>query len=62
MSQSILVPFVVGAVVLLVVLVAVILVFRDRSAAVRWIESLFRRPPRPPRTPGSDHYYKPYWS
>ena len=26
------------------------------------IEGLFRRPPRPPRTPGPDHYYQPYWS
>lgn len=25
------------------------------------IESLFRRPPRPPRTPSDEHYYKPYW-
>lgn len=26
------------------------------------IEGLFRRPPRPPKTPGPDHYYQPYWS
>jgi hypothetical protein len=26
------------------------------------IEGAFRRPPRPPRTPGEDHYYKPYWA
>jgi hypothetical protein len=26
------------------------------------IEGLFHRPPRPPRTPGPDHYYQPYWS
>jgi hypothetical protein len=26
------------------------------------IEAAFRRPPRPPRTPGEEHYYKPYWA
>jgi hypothetical protein len=26
------------------------------------IEGLFRRPPRPPKTPGPDHYYRPHWS
>jgi hypothetical protein len=25
------------------------------------IEGLFRRPPRPPKTPGADHYYRRYW-
>jgi hypothetical protein len=25
------------------------------------IEGLFRRPPREPRSPGGDHYYRPYW-
>jgi hypothetical protein len=26
------------------------------------VEALFRRPPRPPRTPGPDHYYQAHWS
>lgn len=26
------------------------------------IEAAFRRPPRPPRMPGEEHYYKPYWA
>jgi hypothetical protein len=26
------------------------------------IDGLFRRPPAPPKTPGPDHYYQPYWS
>ena len=26
------------------------------------IEGAFRRPPKPPRPPGSDHYYKAYWA
>ena len=25
------------------------------------IESAFRRPPRPPKAPPAEHYYKPYW-
>jgi hypothetical protein len=25
------------------------------------IEAAFRRPPKPPRAPSEDHYYKPYW-
>jgi hypothetical protein len=25
------------------------------------VEGLFRRPLRPPRTPGADHYYRPHW-
>jgi hypothetical protein len=25
------------------------------------IEGAFRRPPKPPTTPGADHYYRPYW-
>jgi len=26
------------------------------------VEAAFRHPPKPPRSPGPDHYYKPYWS
>jgi hypothetical protein len=25
------------------------------------VEGLFRRPTRPARTPGPEHYYQPYW-
>jgi hypothetical protein len=25
------------------------------------IEGLFRRPPKPARPPGKDHFYRPYW-
>jgi hypothetical protein len=60
MSQTLL--LVAGAIVALVVLAAFVLILSKRQAAVRWVESLFRRPPRKPRQPGSDHYYKPYWS
>ena len=26
------------------------------------IQALFRRPLAAPKTPGKDHYYKPYWA
>jgi hypothetical protein len=26
------------------------------------IDAAFRRPPRPSRTAGPEHYYQPYWS
>ncbi|HEY2941979.1 MAG TPA: hypothetical protein VGN09_06070 [Vicinamibacteria bacterium] len=25
------------------------------------VDRMFRRPPKEPKTPGPDHYYKPYW-
>ena len=28
----------------------------------RRVEGLFRRAPRPPKTAGPDHYYRPYWT
>ncbi|HSB61704.1 MAG TPA: hypothetical protein VLI67_08285 [Vicinamibacteria bacterium] len=33
----------------------------NQEAAARRIEALFRRPPKAPKTPGPEHYYKPYW-
>ncbi len=60
MSQTVLIAF--AAFVLLVALAAVVLLALRRDAAVRWVLSLFRRPPREPRRPGADHYYKAYWS
>jgi hypothetical protein len=51
----------VGAVVALLV-VAGVMVRRNPEAARRRVEALFRRAPRPPRAPGQDHYYRPYWS
>ena len=60
MSQTVLIALL--ALALLVALTAFVLVARDRAAATRWVEALFRRPPREPRKPGADHYYKPYWS
>ncbi len=60
MSQTVLITL--AVVLVLVVLAAVVLIALRRDAAVRWVLSLFRRPPREPRKPGPDHYYKPYWS
>lgn len=28
----------------------------------RRIEAAFRRPPKAPRTPGRDHYYRSFWA
>jgi hypothetical protein len=61
MTQSILITLVVVAVVVAVLFLAA-LTLRGPQAARRRIEGLFRRPPRPPKAPGSDHYYRPYWS
>ncbi len=31
------------------------------EALQRRIEAAFRRPPKPPRDIGKDHYYRPFW-
>ena len=49
-----------GLLALLVVLA--ILARRDPAASKRRVEALFRKPPKPPKSPGRDHYYRPYWS
>ncbi len=51
----------VGAIVALLV-VAGVMARRDPEAAKRRVEALFRRAPKPPKPPGQDHYYRPYWS
>jgi hypothetical protein len=62
MSLPIVVTLVaVGALLALVVLVAAI-ARRDPAASKRRVEALFRRPTKPPKPPGQDHYYRPYWS
>jgi hypothetical protein len=33
----------------------------DLDELKRRIEAAFRRPPRPPKAPEPDHYYRPYW-
>jgi hypothetical protein len=35
--------------------------FENPEAASRAIEAVFRRPLRPARPAGPDHYYRPYW-
>jgi hypothetical protein len=49
----------VGALALLAAVAAFLL--RDPGPKRR-IEALFRKPPKPPKAPGPDHYYRPYWS
>jgi hypothetical protein len=49
----------VGAVTLVVAVGALLL---RGPGPKRRIEALFRRPARPPKPPGPDHYYRPYWS
>jgi len=62
MDLSIVVPLViVGALLALLVVVAA-LVLRDPEASKRRVEGFFRRAPKPPKAPGQDHYYRPYWS
>jgi hypothetical protein len=63
MSQPILIALVaLAGLVALAVLAVVALALTNPEAARRRVLSLFRRPPRAARTPGQDHYYKPYWS
>jgi hypothetical protein len=49
-------------VLVLALLAGAVAVLRDTTAARRRVEALFRRPPRTPKSPGPDHYYRPYWS
>lgn len=53
---------IVGALLALVVVVGLALVLRNPGAVQRRIESVFRRPPKPPRIAGDEQYYRPYWS
>jgi hypothetical protein len=63
MSQPIAIALVVVAAALALLVVGVaVLVRRDPEAAKGRVEALFRRPPKAPRAPGQDHYYRPYWS
>ena len=61
MSLSTLILLAVAGLVLALAAV-VFLVLRAPEASKKRVEALFRRPPRPPKAPGKDHYYRPYWS
>jgi len=61
MSLSIAVPLIAGTLLALLAVVAG-LVLRDPEASKRRVEGVFRRAPKPPKPPGQDHYYRPYWS
>jgi hypothetical protein len=60
MSLSMTVTLVAVGLLALGALVAAVLM-RAPGAAKR-VEGLFRKPRKPPRPPGPDHYYRPYWS
>jgi hypothetical protein len=62
MSLSIAVPLIVALALVALLSVVAVLVLRDSEASKRRVEGLFRRAPKPPKPPGQDHYYRPYWS
>jgi hypothetical protein len=53
---------VIGAVVSLFALGAILDIAEHPEALKGRLEGIFRRPLAPPRTPGKDHYYRPYWA
>jgi hypothetical protein len=53
--------FTLVAVGVLALVAAAALLVRAPGLAKR-IEALFRKPRRPAKPPGPDHYYRPYWS
>ena len=62
MSLSIVVTLVVVGALVALLVVAAVLVLRDPVASKRRVEALFRKPRKPAKAPGQDHYYRPYWS
>ena len=56
-------PWLVGALVLVGLLVlAVAVVLLAGGPITAFVQRLFRRPLRNPKTPGREHYYRPYWA
>jgi len=57
------VPLVVvaGALITLFLVGFVFDTLENPEGASRAIEAAFRRPPRPSKPTGPDHYYRPYW-
>jgi hypothetical protein len=62
MDLPIAIPFVVVGALLALLVVGAAVALRDPEASKRRVEALFRRAPKPPKPPGQDHYYRPYWS
>lgn len=50
-----------GALVTLFLAGALLQTLEHPEALSARIDAAFRRPPRRPRTPPDEHYYKPYW-
>ena len=61
MSLSIIL-LIVASLILLLAVAAGFLVLRDPEASKRKVEAIFHRAPKPPKAPGANHYYRPYWS
>ena len=59
----VLVPLVLvgGGLVALFGLGALLDALDDREELKQRIERAFRRPPKAPKPPDADHYYRPYW-
>jgi len=55
------VALVVGAVVGLFAVGALFRALDDPKGWEATLHSIFRTPLKPPKPPGSKHYYKPYW-
>lgn len=51
-----------GAVVTLFAVGALFNALENPGTLKQWVEGLFRRGPKPPKTTGPDHYYRPYWA
>ncbi len=62
MNLSLAIPLAVVGALLALLLVVAVVALRTPEASKRRVEALFRRAPKPPKAPGQDHYYRPYWS
>jgi len=51
-----------GALVTLFAIGALFDALDNPNALLPRIQAIFRRPLAAPRTPGKEHYYKPYWA
>ena len=51
-----------GAVVTLFAIGALFDALDNPQALVPRMRAIFRHPPRPPKTPGRESYYKAYWA
>lgn len=56
-------PWLLGTLVVVgVVAIAGAVVWLAGGPITAFVQRLFRRPLRKPKTPGREHYYRPYWA